>query len=132
MYKINEIHYHFLLETLFESAVKISYDDHIGLIVLYTDNYDYTKSLTKYRPKCRVMCPINDFSHYHYVRLFRCVTPFFTESNDLTYYNEKLFLEMIEYAKFVNQLHNKYILIINAYAEKKFLFNNGMFFRQID
>lgn len=70
------------LEPLLASAVKTTYDADIQLILLYTDNYIYSKALSKYQPHCRIICATSDDKVFDYMRLIRGVTPFLVNISD--------------------------------------------------
>jgi pyruvate kinase len=72
------------IESLLDCAVKTSFDLNVGLIILYTDNYKLAKCLSKFRPKCRIVCVTNQYKYFNFLRLIRGVTPFlFDNFSDL-------------------------------------------------
>lgn len=64
------------IETLFDCAVKAVYDTNVDLIILYTDNHHFAKTLSKYRPNCRIFCVTKNENIFDYLRLVRGVSPF--------------------------------------------------------
>ncbi len=92
-YNLRLLNSYYLLETIFDSAVKISFELPIKLIFLYCDSYISVKRLSKYRPNCRIITPTNNINEYNYVRVFRGVSPFYTKSLNVTVLNDKLINE---------------------------------------
>lgn len=84
----NTIH---ILETLFDSSVKMTFDIHINLIILYSDSYISAKRLSRYRPNCRIIVPTNNVIEFNFLRLFRGVSTYYSNSECISCYNETLF-----------------------------------------
>lgn len=80
----------YLIETLFDSAVKITYEVQITLIFLFCDSYLTAKRLSRYRPNCRIISPTNNKNEYNFMRVFRGVSGFYTKASNVTCYNESL------------------------------------------
>ena len=79
-----------LIETLFDSSVKITFEIPISLIFLYCDSYLSAKRLSRYRPNCRIICPTNNRNEYNFMRVFRGVSGYFTTNQNFSCYNESL------------------------------------------
>jgi pyruvate kinase len=120
------------IESLLDSAVKTVFDVNVGLIILYTDNYQFAKALSKYRPNCRIICITNKESIYNYLRLMRGVSPFLYDFGDVFNNIDKLTNKIIETAKHKDLLlpNTDLVLVINAYQdyEKAELYKNGIYF----
>jgi pyruvate kinase len=76
-YKIHkEYSFDIVIESILDCAVKTVFDLRIGLIILYTDKYQFAKTLSKYRPNCRIVCVTQNEKTFDYLRLIRGVSPF--------------------------------------------------------
>jgi pyruvate kinase len=119
------------IESLLDSAVKTVFDVNVGLIILYTDNHKFAKALSKYRPNCRIICITDNESIYSYLRMFRGVSPFLYEYDDINNI-DKLTNRIIETARMKNLLvpNSDLVLVINAYQdiEKSEMYKNGIYF----
>lgn len=99
IYKINREyisvlnHGNIQLDSIFESAVKMSFDLLASYIVLFTDNYKYAKFLSKYQPDCKIFCVTNDFCHHSYMNLCRGVVAYYTQKSDISSFNDELMSE---------------------------------------
>lgn len=82
-----------ILETLFDSAIKLSYEVNISLIFLYCDSYLTVKRLSKYRPNCRIICATGNLNEFNFIRIFRGVSAFLTKHKNISFFNEALFNE---------------------------------------
>ena len=65
------------IDALLDSAVKTVFNVNAVLLILYTDECAFAKSLSKFRPTCRIICVTNDEKHFDYLRLLRGVSPFY-------------------------------------------------------
>lgn len=63
------------IESLLDCAVKTSFDIEVGLIILFTDELKFAKTLSKFRPSCRIVCVAKDQFTFNYLRLIRGVSP---------------------------------------------------------
>lgn len=82
-----------LLETLFDSAIKLSYEVNISLIFLFCDSYLTVKRLSKYRPNCRIITATSNLNEFNIIRIFRGVSAFLTKHKNISFFNEALFNE---------------------------------------
>ena len=64
------------IESIFDNAVKFSFENPIKLIILKSNNYEFAKSVSKYRPNCMIVFITNDKIIYDYLRLLRGIIPF--------------------------------------------------------
>jgi pyruvate kinase len=64
------------IESIFDCAVKTVFDMNVSLIILSTDTPKYTKTLSKFRPNCCIICATDDKKVYNHIRLIRGVSSF--------------------------------------------------------
>ena len=88
-----KLNYSSLLENIFDSVAKMTFEMPIKLILIYCDSFFLVKKLSKYRPNCRILTPTNNKNEYNFMRLFRAVTGILTKEESLLYTNDKLFKE---------------------------------------
>lgn len=69
------------IESILDCAVKTVFDLNIGLIILYTDRHLLAKTLSKFRPNCRIVCVTKNKRTFDYLRLLRGVSPFLLEGD---------------------------------------------------
>ncbi len=82
-YKIHrEFSPHPTIESILDCAVKTVFDLNIGLIILYTDDYRFAKTLSKFRPNCRIVCVTKDQKVFNYLRILRGVSPFIFDAEE--------------------------------------------------
>ncbi len=72
------------IESILDCAVKTVFDLNIGLIILYTDDYRFAKTLSKFRPNCRIVCVTKDHKVFNYLRILRGVSPFIFDVEEET------------------------------------------------
>lgn len=90
---LKSLHAFNLLETLFDSAIKLSYEANISIIFLYCDSYYTAKRLSKYRPNCRIICATDNPNKFNFIRMFRGVSAMLTSHKNISLFNEALFNE---------------------------------------
>ncbi len=74
-----ELSYNPTIESILDCAVKTVFDLNIGLIILYTDRHQFAKTLSKFRPNCRIVCVTKNNKIFNYLRVLRGVSPFLLE-----------------------------------------------------
>lgn len=82
-----------MIETLFDSVAKMTFEVPIDMILLFCDSFVIAKRLSKYRPNCRILIPTNNRNEYDFLRLFRGVSGIYTTTQDINCQNEALFQE---------------------------------------
>ena len=114
-----------------DNAVKVTHEIKADLIILFTDEINFAKCLSKFRPPCLIACPTKSEIVSRFLRLYRGVIPFIHKDIEKTQEIIDNLIEIFVKKDIIDK--NIKILMINAYMDegnsetiKNFL-NNGMF-----
>jgi pyruvate kinase len=125
------------VESLFDCSVKTAYDVNVGLIILHTDDFNNAKCMSKFRPKCNIICATEDEKSIAYLRLVRGVTPYYLDKNNFLMTNinktnkKELHEHILKMAKEMNlycPLKGQLVLVVNSFNKKDLVSKNGMYF----
>jgi pyruvate kinase len=72
-YTLNRKAHNSLIETIIDSAVKMTYRMKFSCIVVFSDNIEVAKMVSKYRPNCLVIFPCENHLHVNFLRFMRGV-----------------------------------------------------------
>lgn len=113
------------LETVFDCAIKSAHDVRAEVIILFSDNTQFAKHLSKYRPPCTIAFPTNNNSDFKCVRIVRGVIPFFYKNNPKREDIIKLLINHFKRRKIIDK--GEIIIVVNAYLDLNIRYKNGLF-----
>lgn len=122
-----------IIISLLDNAVKLSHEINAELIIIFTDQIQFAKILSNFRPPCIIACPTSSPISYRFLRLFRGIIPYL--------YKDPMIVQDL-LSKLINKFREKNIInktvkciLIRAHVKKRNNeiandvdnYNNGIF-----
>lgn len=82
-----------IIENMFYSITRLTYEIGISCIILFTDSLYITKKMSLFTPNSRIIVPTNSLNEYNFLRLFKGVSSILVDNNEIIYTNESVLNE---------------------------------------